>query len=118
MLVDGIPVTDATKIIELDPLKVKRIEVVMHNYFIGSSEFQGIVNVKSYSGEMGVPLINPNALVVEYDGIQKQREFYSPSYASAAEQSSHLPDLRNVLYWAPQITIGTEVNRGGFYRLK
>jgi hypothetical protein len=43
----------------------------MHNYFLGSSEFEGIVNVKSYSGEMGFR-DQPNALVVEYDGIQKQ----------------------------------------------
>jgi hypothetical protein len=108
ILLDGIPVTDATKIIELDPLKIKRIEVVTHNYFLGSSEFEGIVNVKSYSGEMGAPLINPNALVVEYDGIQQQREFYSPTYESSADLERHLPDFRNVLEWVPQLTIGND----------
>jgi hypothetical protein len=106
ILLDGIPVTDASKIVALDPLKVQKIEVVMHNYYIGSSRFEGIVNVKSYSGELGSTQIDPNSLVVEYEGLQQQREFYSPTYTSRDEQDSHLPDFRNVLYWDPEIRTG------------
>jgi hypothetical protein len=106
ILLDGIPISDASKIIALDPLKIWKIGVVTHNYYIGSSVFEGIVNVKSYSGELGVTQIDPNSLVVEYDGLQEQREFYSPAYATRAEQDSHMPDFRNVLYWAPQISTG------------
>ncbi|HEX3766919.1 MAG TPA: hypothetical protein VHT72_01030, partial [Puia sp.] len=76
ILLDGIPITDASKIIALDPLKIKRIEVVTYNYYTGSSVFAGIVNVKSYSGEIGATQIDPNSLVIEYDGLQQQREFY------------------------------------------
>jgi hypothetical protein len=108
ILLDGIPVGDATKIIALDPLKIKKIEVVMHQYYIGSSAFEGIVDVSSYSGEVGATQIDPNALVVEYEGLQQQREFYSPKYVSAEEQESHMPDFRNVLYWAPQISTGAD----------
>ena len=57
ILLDGIPISDAGKIIALDPLKVKKIEVVMHNYYVGSSVFEGIINVKSYSGEIGATQI-------------------------------------------------------------
>ena len=108
ILLDGIPISDAGKIIALDPLKVKKIEVVMHNYYVGSSVFEGIINVKSYSGEMGATQIDPDALVVEYEGLQQQREFYSPSYSSREEQDSHMPDFRNVLYWAPQVKTGPD----------
>jgi hypothetical protein len=106
VLLDGIPIADATKIVALDPLKIQKIEVVTHNYYVGSSVFEGIVNVKSYSGELGSAQIDPNSLVVEYEGLQQQREFYSPVYASRDEQDSHMPDFRNVLYWAPQIITG------------
>ncbi|HXB30259.1 MAG TPA: hypothetical protein VNW49_10590 [Puia sp.] len=106
ILLDGIPISDASKIIALDPLKIWKIGVVTHDYYIGSSVFEGIVNIKSYSGELGVTQIDPNSLVVEYDGLQEQREFYSPAYATRAEQDSHMPDFRNVLYWAPQISTG------------
>ncbi len=108
ILLDGIPISDASRIIALDPLKIKRIEVVMYNYYTGSSVFAGIVNVKSYSGEMGATQIDPNSLVIEYDGLQQQREFYSPQYGSREAEESHIPDFRNVLYWAPQITTGSE----------
>jgi hypothetical protein len=108
ILLDGIPISDASKIIALDPQKIKRIEVVMYNYYIGSSVFAGIVNVKSYSGEIGATQIDPNSLVIEYDGLQQQREFYSPQYGSKEAEESHIPDFRNVLYWAPQITTGLD----------
>jgi hypothetical protein len=108
ILLDGIPIPDASKIIALDPLKIKRIEVVTYNYYTGSSVFAGIVNVKSYSGELGATQIDPNSLVIEYDGLQQQREFYSPQYGSKEAEESHIPDFRNVLYWAPQITTGPD----------
>ncbi|HLA60010.1 MAG TPA: hypothetical protein VK622_14645 [Puia sp.] len=108
ILLDGIPVSDASKIIALDPLKINKIEVVMHKYYLGSSVFEGIINIKSYSGEIGATQIDPNALVVEYEGLQQQREFYSPSYTSGEMEASHIPDYRNVLYWAPQIITGAE----------
>jgi hypothetical protein len=108
ILLDGIPVADASKIIALDPARVRKIELVLYNYYIGSSVFEGIVNVKSYSGELGAAQIDPNSLVVEYEGLQQQREFYSPKYDSREAEESHVPDFRNVLYWAPQIITGSD----------
>jgi len=108
ILLDGIPISDASKIIALDPQKIRRIEIVTHRYYIGSSVFDGIVNVKSYSGEIGATQIDPNSLVVEFEGLQQQREFYSPQYSSGDDVESHMPDFRNVLYWAPQIITGSD----------
>lgn len=104
ILLDGIPILDASKVIALDPSKIKKIEVVTHRYYIGSAVFEGIVNIKSYNGELGVTQIDPNAIVIEYEGLQQQREFYSPVYSSSDQQQSHIPDFRNVLYWAPHIS--------------
>ena len=95
ILLDGVPVADATKIIMLDPAKVKTIEVISRNYSTGSSIFQGIVSLTSYSRELGATVINPNALVVEYEGLQQQRTFYSPQYPTTRETENHLPDFRN-----------------------
>jgi hypothetical protein len=103
ILIDGIPVSDASRVIALDPLKVKKVEIVTHRYFVGSASFDGIVNVKSYDGELGTTQIDPNALVIEFEGLQRQREFYSPVYASKDDQDNHLPDFRNVLFWTPKI---------------
>jgi len=42
-------------------------------------------------------------LIMEYEGLQYQREFYSPVYETPEQISSRLPDFRNVLYWAPNV---------------
>ena len=116
ILLDGIPIGDASKIVALDPLKIQRIEVVTHNCFVGSSVFEGIINVKSYTGEIGATQIDPNALVVEFEGLQQQRAFYSPSYDSEAARDSHIPDFRNVLNWTPQMKLGPDgVARVNFF---
>ncbi|HEY2350701.1 MAG TPA: hypothetical protein VGH64_16895, partial [Puia sp.] len=107
MLVDGIP-GEATAIIGLDPLQIKKIELITHPFYMGSFVFSGIINVKSYNGETGITQIDPNATVMEYEAIQMQREFYSPVYADENARQSRLPDYRNVLYWSPRILTGAE----------
>jgi hypothetical protein len=109
ILLDGIPVTDASRIIALDPLKIKKIEVVTHKFYTGSSIVEGIVSVRSYDGDLGAVQLDPNAIVVEYDGLQQRREFYAPAYATRDQQDSRVPDFRNVLLWSPQVI----TNSGG-----
>ena len=53
---------------------------------------------------------------MDYEGMQLQRLFYSPVYDTDAQASSHTPDFRNLLYWAP--TIETNIsgkNQISFY---
>lgn len=47
--------------------------------------------------------MNPHDVILDYDGLQKQRIFYSPDYATATAINSRLPDFRNVLFWSPEI---------------
>jgi hypothetical protein len=71
---------------------------------MGSVNFPGIMNWTTYTGDLGGYILDPRATVVDYEGLQLKREFYSPSYATDEEVASHLPDFRNVLYWAPQLS--------------
>jgi len=52
---------------------------------------------------MGGYEIDPKAVVLDYEGMQLQREFYSPVYDTPEQQKSRLPDFRNVLYWSPDV---------------
>ena len=45
VLLDGIPVFDANGIIALDPLKIKKIEVVRHAFIKGYLDCYGIVSL-------------------------------------------------------------------------
>jgi hypothetical protein len=53
---------------------------------------------------------------LDYEGLQSQREFYSPRYTTPDLRGSRLPDQRHQLYWNPNVKlIDGEVNSINFY---
>ncbi|GGM75921.1 hypothetical protein GCM10010967_04370 [Dyadobacter beijingensis] len=107
MLLDGIPVFDADKIIEMDPLKIKKIELLSSRYFLGPMTFTGIVSFSTYRGDLGGFELDPKVLVMPYEGVQAQREFYAPRYDNN-NANSRIADFRNLLHWAPNVTTGKD----------
>ncbi len=106
VLLDGVPVLEMNRIIAYDPLKVKRLDVLRGNYYYGAAVFSGIADFITYKGNMEDYEMNPGAVVLDYDGLQLHREFYSPVYETTEEQQSKLADYRNLLYWNPDIAPG------------
>lgn len=109
ILLDGIPMFDMNKFMETDPLKIKKIEVMTNNYFLGPSVNNGIVSCISYDGNIAGYELDKNAVIVNYEGLQVQREFYVPVYESVSQKNNRTADYRNVLYWNPDI----KTNSGG-----
>ena len=103
ILVDGTPVLDAGKLIAVDPLAIRKLEVIAGRYFYGPASMEGIVSVTSYKGNLAGLEIDPHALVVDYEGLQMQRVFYSPAYDTESRINSRLPDFRNLLFWSPAV---------------
>jgi hypothetical protein len=103
LLLDGVPVTDMNKIINYDPLKIKKVEVVKRRYYVGSLLFDGIVNFITYKGNLEEFQLDPGAVVMDFDGMQLQREFYVPEYQTTEQLNNHTADFRNLLYWSPAI---------------
>jgi hypothetical protein len=109
VLIDGVPVFDVDKFINnYDPLKLYKLEVVKRKYFLGYKSFDGIVNFTTYKGDLAGYELDPNAIVLDYEGLQLQRKFYSPEYENEQQLASHLPDFRNLLYWSPDIKTDIE----------
>ncbi|HTQ28535.1 MAG TPA: hypothetical protein VMI35_10415, partial [Puia sp.] len=92
--------------IQEDPLKIKKIEVVTRHYFLGALEASGIVSYSTYRGDLDGYQLDPNALVLEYEGLQLQREFYAPVYDTPGQTASRVPDFRDLLYWLPDVRPG------------
>jgi hypothetical protein len=103
ILLDGVPVFNIDSLMVLDPLKIRKLDVVQRRYFLGSTSYDGIMNWITYKGDLDGYVLDPHATVVDYEGLELQREFYSPSYATEEQAASHLPDFRNVLYWCPAV---------------
>ncbi|MCW3105555.1 MAG: hypothetical protein JWQ09_61 [Segetibacter sp.] len=103
VLLDGVPVFNVNKIMEMDPLKIKKLDIITHKYYSGSYITDGLISYSSYDGDLGGYQLDPNSLIVEYEGLQREREFYSPIYSTPEKLASRIPDFRNVLYWSSSL---------------
>jgi hypothetical protein len=105
ILYDGVPIVNVDKIMAVDPLKIKRLEVISRPYYVGSLTADGIISLTSYKGSFEGIEIDPSTIVLDYEGLQSRREFCSPDYSTAAAVQSRLADFRDLLYWNPNITV-------------
>lgn len=103
VLLDGIPVFDIDKIMEFDPLKVRKLEVMTRRYYMGVLSLPGVVSYTTYAGDLAGFQLDPRSVQLDYEGLQLQREFYSPSYETSTLRDSRLPDQRQLLFWAPEV---------------
>jgi hypothetical protein len=104
-LLDGLPIFKLNQLMTFDPLKIKQLDVISKRYFLGQQVYNGLVSYTTYKGDLGGFPLNPHALIEEYEGMQVPREFYAPRYDTPAQQRSRLPDLRNLLYWNPNVNL-------------
>ena len=104
-LLDGVPILDANKIISYDPLKVKKLELVPRQYMIGPARFNGIASFETIDGKFDGFELDPSIIAVDYEGLQLQREFYSPRYENDPQELNRIPDLRTTLFWLPNLKI-------------
>lgn len=115
-MLDSRPIFDAARVLNIDPLKVKALDVVTNNYVYGPATFNGILNFSSYNGASINTELDPRAMVLDFDGLQLERKFYSPVYGSETLRSSTVPDFRSTLYWNPSIVTEDNGNtRLNFY---
>jgi hypothetical protein len=106
ILLDGVAMLDINKFMEYDPMKIKSIDVVTKKYFLGNLSYYGIIDCKTYHGDMSGYALDPRSVVIDFDGLQQQREFYSPSYETMQQYAGRLPDFRTTLYWNPSLKTG------------
>jgi hypothetical protein len=103
ILLDGVPVFESDKLFRQDPLKIRRLELIAGEYFLGYLPFNGIINCKTYHGDLDGFEMDPHATVLDYPGIPVQRQFFAPQYETEQQVNSRVPDFRTLLYWSPSI---------------
>jgi hypothetical protein len=92
------------------------MEIVTNRYVTGKFVFDGIASFKTYEGNLPDFVFDSRALILDYEGLQVEREFYSPAYDTDAQRTSRMPDFRNLLTWQPDInTDGSGHAKPGFY---
>jgi hypothetical protein len=95
---------------------VQKLEVMDGRYLHGAAIYNGVVSFTTYRGDLEGYVPDAHALVQQYEGVQQHREFYAPRYDTPEAAKSRLPDLRNLLYWNPDITLtGASARTVDFY---
>lgn len=103
VILDGVPVFSINRLLEMDALKIKEIDLVRRKYFLNGITFNGLASFQTYNGDLGGFTIDPKALILDYDGMQIRKEFYVPIYDSPEKVRSRIPDRRSLLLWNPEI---------------
>lgn len=105
VLLDGVPVTEDSLIMDFNPRKVKSIEIINDHFVIGTEIFYGIINFITFEKDYGNI---PSAYLVEkpYQELLQSRAFFSPTYEEPEE--NRLPDFRNTLLWEPNIELNDD----------
>ena len=109
VLLDGVPILDVDDIMRMDPLRVKKLEVVKRPYHLGQAVFPGIISYTTYQGDLGGMQIDSRSVSLNYDGLQLKREFFSPQY-TREQVNDRMPDQRLLLHWEPEITTDDKGN--------
>lgn len=114
-LLDGVPVFDTDKLMQFDPLKIQKLEVISKVFFHGQSAFPGIVSFTTYHGDLAGFEPHPQSVTLDFDGLQAQRDFYQPRYDTEESKLSREPDPRTLLLWAPSVKVINGKAEIGFY---
>lgn len=112
VIIDGVPVYDLDRVLDIRSAEIERIELINSRYFIGDVIIDGIINVVSRRGDLSLLEFDRSIFRQEYDLLLESYEVISPDYSSDALKGSRIPDLRNTLYWNPSVRTDREGNAG------
>lgn len=105
ILVDGIPIYDIDKLMKIPPSKIEKIALINSDYQIGDSFFGGIISLFSNEGDFAGIKLPKSSYLAEYELAGKPSNKECPkTYLNPR----NLPDLRNTLYWNPQLEVGKD----------
>ncbi len=102
VIVDGVPIYDFDKILEIKSSEIEKIEVLNTRYFISELIIEGIINIVSKKGNLSVLDFDRSVFRQEFSGLDDHK-FFSQDYSTDKQKSGRLPDFRNTLYWNPDV---------------
>lgn len=103
VIVDGIPIYDINKVLEIRSSEIERIEVLNTRYFVYDIIIEGIINIVSKKGDLSILDFDRSVFRQEFNGLHDGHKFNFPNYSIDELKKSRLPDFRNTLYWNPDV---------------
>lgn len=107
LMIDGVAIFDIEAVLAVSPRLIDRVEIVNAPYIRGNVSFGGIISLISKNNDLGYIDLPSSGLLVNYQmlnlaGIDtKLDEILDP----------RLPDVRNTLYWNPDLELTQETGQ-------
>ena len=105
IFLDAIPVNNISEILHLGSEYLQRIEVQNYHWAYGDMRFSGILALFSKKHEYQMLSMPPSSLMLPGFDIPAPSVFTGPDYSKDAEKLNTIPDLRNMLYWHPNLQL-------------
>jgi hypothetical protein len=103
VIVDGIPVFDHEKVLNIPGDQIEKIDVINSEYYILDIVLDGIINIITHKGNHSVIEYDKPVFRQEFEALQSGSDFSSPEYSDISQKGSRIPDFRNTLYWNPEV---------------
>jgi len=107
VLVDGIPIQDINLVIEMQPNKIERIDLINLDYYMDGYYLGRLLSIITTAGNLSALKFDNAIFRQAHHGYQPMYDFKSPDYSSSLPQKPTIPDFRNVLYWNANVSTNT-----------
>jgi hypothetical protein len=101
LMVDYIPVYDPGELLNINPDKASRFDIVASTYIRGQRTYGGVLNVITRKNDFAGITLPSSGLFLNY-------QFLKPDTDNGITQQAipdHFPDARNTLYWNPSMKV-------------
>ncbi|MBR8536805.1 hypothetical protein KDU71_14620 [Carboxylicivirga sediminis] len=98
--VDGVPVNDFKRILNISPEYLERIEVLNLNYYYGDENLGRLLLFFTQDNDMGNMEFDHRIFRQAYKGYLYNYQYRNPDYSREEGMKSRLADYRNLLYYA------------------
>ena len=101
VMIDGVAIAKVESVLAVSPRLIKQIDIVEAPFIRGNITFGGIINIISRNNDLGFIDLPDSGLLAHYKMLNRN----NPPKQSVLQLEQRLPDLRNTLYWNPQIEL-------------
>ena len=101
VMIDGVAIFNVESVLDISPRYIDRVEIVDAPYIKGNVTFGGIINIITRNDDMGFIDMPSSGLLVNYQMLDQPL----PDHGLETPSECHLPDVRNTLFWDPDMAL-------------